>query len=910
MRKGRFSGLSDARRAAISPPALLDLLLFDFRAAEDEDDERVAAERARSLSISMPFLAASHALWAAVLVAGLLREGVPLDPLGLIAPLAAVLLVDLGLCLLLRGRVAGILRPHSSVRIAALGTVATAALWTLVIWSAAGAQSLLVKAAMIAGLAAAIPAFFDAQVLLILSCLATLAGLGLLRTSEPVFPIALPFTLFLSWLSLARARDLIMSAHRRLKLEWEAKKARRFVADYEESGRGWFWETNADGALIYVSDQVAGRLGADGGATLLGRPLDELLLVQTSDADELGRTLGFHLAARFPFADLIVRAPGAEEIWWSLSGSPNFDQYGRFLGFRGIGTNLSEQRRSEAETTKLARYDSLTGLPNRAMMRRTLDEALANAAERKRGCALMMIDLDRFKQVNDTLGHPMGDKLLKQVAERLKSVLGEEGQVGRLGGDEFEAILPGIEEEGRLGALAGRLIDEVSRSYSIDGHEIVIGASLGIAIARPGKSYAAALIKDADLALYASKDAGRGTYRFFAPEMQAEATERQILETDLKQALEGGQLKLLFQPQVNSVTEEVVAFEALLRWHHPTRGIIPPLTIVPLAEESGTMGRIGEWVLRNACEEAARWPHHLRVAVNLSPAQFADPGLPATVVGALAYAGLEAERLELEITEAVFLADSEATGAMLAKLRGIGVRLALDNFGTGHSGLGHLRNAPLDKIKIDRSYVRGAAAPGSRNGAIVRAIVVLAESLGMDTTAEGAETLEELALIRRLGCSQVQGFIFGRPMPAEEALALASESKPPAEVAGFSRPPRHRMIRMGRLQWDGKSLEVRLRNISAGGAMIECERPIPPDTKVTLDLAESGLLGAEVRWAQHGQVGLRFEDEFELRKLARPRREPQASTKMVTPDYLVPGRGRERPAPAPSPLAAKRRRTR
>jgi hypothetical protein len=225
---------------------------------------------------------------------------------------------------------------------------------------------------------------------------------------------------------------------------------------------------------------------------------------------------------------------------------------------------------------------------------------------------------------------------------------------------------------------------------------------------------------------------------------------------------------------------------------------------------------------------------------------------------------------------------------MLARLRAIGVRLALDNFGTGQAGLGHLRDAPLDKIKIDRSFVRGAAGSGSRNAAIVRAIVVLAETLGMDTTAEGAETMEELALIRRLGCSQVQGFIFGKPMPAAEALKLASQSMPPPEVAGFSRPPRHRLIRTGRLQWAGNMLEVRLRNISAGGAMIECERPIPPATRVKLDLAESGVLGAEVRWSQHGQVGLRFDDAFELRKLARARR-GAASGKMLTPKYLEPG---------------------
>jgi EAL domain-containing protein (putative c-di-GMP-specific phosphodiesterase class I) len=284
------------------------------------------------------------------------------------------------------------------------------------------------------------------------------------------------------------------------------------------------------------------------------------------------------------------------------------------------------------------------------------------------------------------------------------------------------------------------------------------------------------------------------------------------------------------------------------------------------------MPRIGDWVLRTACAEAAKWPGHIRVAVNLSPLQFTDPALAATVMGTLAASRLDPERLELEINEAVFLADGALTDTTLARLRGLGVRIALDNFGTGHSGLGHLRDAPLDKIKIDQSFVRGAADPGSRNGAIVRAIVVLAESLGMDTTAEGAETVEELALIRRLGCSQVQGFVFARPVPAAEALALATESRQSAEVVGFSRPPRHRLIRNGTLMWEGRALSVRLRNISAGGAMIECDRPLAPGTPVELDLDEAGSLAAEVRWCQQGQIGINFAEEFALGKLARTRR--------------------------------------
>jgi diguanylate cyclase (GGDEF)-like protein/PAS domain S-box-containing protein len=884
MRKGRFAGLSDKGQEAATPPELAELLLFDFTPAADEDDDRAARERARAVQLSLPLLAGSHALWSAVLVGGLATSGATSGLAGLAALLIVILLLDGSLWFGLKQRK---LRPYQAMRLSAVHGAATAGLWlasALVV--PPEAQTLLVKAALIAGTGSAIAVFFTVPLLMILAVSTTFLVATSLPSGEPVLAIGGAFGLFLLCLGVSRSRQFLFAARQRLALEWQAEKARRFVADFEASGRGWFWETNADGALTYVSEPLAAHLGL-AAAELIGRRFEEVLLLDSADGDDSRRTLGFHLSARFPFADAVVRAPTGDDVWWSLSGSPNFDGYGRFLGFRGLGSNLSEQRRSEAEASKLARYDSLTNLPNRAMMRTMLDQALANADARRRGCALMIIDLDRFKQVNDTLGHPVGDKLLKKVAARLTEVLGEDGQVGRLGGDEFEAILPGIEEESRLSELAGRLIEQVSRPYKIEGHEIRIGTSVGIAVAVPGKTIAEGLIKDADVALYAAKADGRGTFRFFAQEMHALATERQILETDLRYALANDQLTLVYQPIVDSVSEEVVAFEALLRWHHPARGLLPPTLVIPLAEETGLMPRIGDWVLRTACAEAAKWPRHIRVAVNLSPVQFADPALAATVTGTLAASQLDPERLELEINEAVFLADRKVTEATLTRLRGLGVRLALDNFGTGHSGLGHLRDAPLDKIKIDQSFVRGATAPGSRNGAIVRAIVVLAESLGMDTTAEGAETIEELSLIRRLGCSQVQGYIFARPMPADEALALATESRPSAEVIGFSRPPRHRLIRNGRLLWQGRTLPVRLRNISAGGAMIECDGALEPGTPVELDLAEAGTLPAEVRWCQQGQVGLHFGEEFALGKLARTQRKGGAP-QMVKARYVEP----------------------
>jgi diguanylate cyclase (GGDEF)-like protein len=887
MRRGRFASFSEGSDE-VAALSLRDLLLFDLLAPQSEEQAKIGVDRGRALAVSIPFLAGSHVLWSAVLLATLFFT--PAGSLLVAAPLAGILLLDIALWRAMRGGMA----PHRKMRCTALYIVAAAALFCAAV-SILGPQApLLARAILFASLGAGIAAFFLFPPLLILSCLAALAGVALIAGGSPPVAIAAVAALFFVGLCLSRARELVLAAEQRLAAEWEALKARRFVDQYEESGRGWFWETNAAGRVTYLSLALAERLG--GCDAVLGVMFEDLLLVDREEEEgDARRTLGFHLGARFPFADVIVRAPGSDQSWWSLSGTPNFDDYGRFLGFRGIGANLSEQLRSEAEQTKLASYDSLTGLPNRTMMRRMLDDALANAAERRRGCALLMIDLDRFKQVNDTLGHPVGDKLLKLVGTRMRDVIGADGQAGRLGGDEFEAILPGVDEEARLEEIAARLIAEVSRPYEIDGHKVEIGTSVGIAIASPGKAYASALIRDADLALYAAKAAGRGTYRFFAPEMHAVAAERQMLENDLRDALGKDQMRLVFQPIVDSVSEQIAAFEALLRWQHPTRGLLQPADFLHLAEECGLMPRLGAWVIRSACAEAAKWPDHVRVAVNLSPAQVADPGLPSVVTSALASSGIQPERLELEISEGAFPADGAGPAKMLSRLKTLGVRLALDNFGTGRSGLGHLRDAPLDKIKIDRSFVRGAEAKGSRNAAIIRAIVVLAESLGMDTTAEGAETLEELTLIRSLGCSQVQGFLFGKGVPAAEAAVLAAKSRPSTEAVGFTRPPRHRLLRNGLLEAGAEPLAVRLRNISEGGAMIESDRPLEPETPVLLDLEDAGRLEARVRWCQRGQIGLEFAQAFELRRLAPPK--PGAGgLKMLTPSYLTPRDDAPQPA--------------
>ncbi len=369
--------------------------------------------------------------------------------------------------------------------------------------------------------------------------------------------------------------------------------------------------------------------------------------------------------------------------------------------------------------------------------------------------------------------------------------------------------------------------------------------------------------------------------------MHSEAAERQLLENDLRQAVERGELSVHYQPIVRTAGEEVSGFESLVRWQHPTRGAISPAKFVPLAEEAGLIGKIGEWVLRTALEEAAHWPDHVRVAVNLSPLQFNDPQVVDMVARHLGETGVRAERLELEITEGVFLAEGDSTDETFARLKALGVRLALDDFGTGYSSLGYLKKAPFDKIKIDQSFVRGAAASTAknRNAAIIRAIVTLAETLDMDTCAEGVETHDDLQLIRELGVSMVQGFIFGQPTPAEEAREIANNST--IEAAGFAcaREPRHRLMRRALATIGGNAVELRLHNISSMGALAECEAPVAPGTEMAIDIIGVGPVRGIVRWAQAGKFGVQFDGQFDLSRLA-PKKEKGPATTMLRPWYV------------------------
>jgi diguanylate cyclase (GGDEF)-like protein len=440
------------------------------------------------------------------------------------------------------------------------------------------------------------------------------------------------------------------------------------------------------------------------------------------------------------------------------------------LGWVATHEDITEQRRSEVKIEYMAHHDSLTGLANRVLLNERLEHAIGRIS-REEMVAVHHLDLDQFKAVNDTFGHPVGDKLLKIVADRLRGLVRETDTIARMGGDEFVIVQPFITDPADATALAQRIIKLMSEPYDIDGHQAVIGASIGIAVGPGDGSSADKLLRNADLALYRAKGDGRGTFRFFEPAMDLQMQTRRIMEQDLRKALPAGEFELYYQPVVNLANNEISGFEALIRWNHPERGIVSPAAFIPLAEEIGFIVPMGEWVIRQACVTAARWPEHLRIAVNISAVQFRSPGLMQVIVGALAASGLDPTRLEIEITETVLLHNRDATLAVLHQLRALGIRIAMDDFGTGYSSLTYLQCFPFDKIKIDRSFVKDITEnSGSLN--IVRAVAALANGMGMTATAEGVETREQLEQITSEGCTEMQGFLFSQPIPAHEIERL------------------------------------------------------------------------------------------------------------------------------------------
>jgi diguanylate cyclase (GGDEF)-like protein len=544
----------------------------------------------------------------------------------------------------------------------------------------------------------------------------------------------------------------------------QSQSASLLLQEYEQRGVGWLWQIDCENRVTYISSRMNALLGKPAGQ-LLGYSLPALL----GGHAELGRVL----LEKKPFnaLEMELKTPRGSR-WISIAGDPIVDTAGRFEGFRGVGSDITEIRQTQERLTHLANVDVLSGLPNRGRVRQLLGEALRSATCGNVPCAIMFLDLDGFKPVNDTFGHPKGDAVLRAVAKRLVDEVGAEGHVGRMGGDEFAVVIVDAQSRRMVETLADRIITAIKEPYVVDQIEIRIGVSVGCAFGPIDGATVDDLILKADLALYQAKDAGRGCARYFSSELQSEQEDRIRLEADLRSAIASRQFHLAYQPLINAKTQRLIGFEALIRWNHPQRGFVPPNVFIPVAEETGLMVAIGDWVIDEACRAVASWPEPITVALNISPKQLVLPALPNTVSECLARYKLPGNRLELEVTEGVFLGDNGSTLDVLKRLRALGVGIALDDFGTGYSSIGYLNKAVFHKLKIDGSFVREA---GSRpeNVAIIQSIVQLAKSFRMSVTAEGVETAEDFERMRDLGCDTIQGYLFGRPLAYERANQMA-----------------------------------------------------------------------------------------------------------------------------------------
>jgi diguanylate cyclase (GGDEF)-like protein/PAS domain S-box-containing protein len=543
--------------------------------------------------------------------------------------------------------------------------------------------------------------------------------------------------------------------------------------DIAEAASDWIWETGPDLRLTFVSEHFSRATGLQA-HEVTGRPLHAILeLPPDPDQQERQRSI---LAAGRPFRDVLclLRTESPETRTLRVAGRPVHDAQGALLGYRGIATDITAEMAALDQVRFMAEHDALTGLPNRLVLRDRLEEMLLRLHRYGEASAVLCLDLDRFKEVNDSLGHAAGDQLLVACAQRLRACLRETDLVARLGGDEFAVLQTDVGQPADVNRLCERILAALAEPFQIEDTEVVISGSIGVALVPADGRDAAQLMQKADIALYRAKEDGRGRACFFETGMDERLRERKFLEASLRHALTSGQLEVHYQPQVDAGSAMITGVEALLRWRHPTRGLVPPAEFVPVAEEAGLIVPIGDWVLCTACSDAVRWPG-IRVSVNISPVQFRQRGLVQAVQQALALSGLEPWRLELEITEGLLIQNAAEALGILAQLKALGVAIAMDDFGTGYSSLSYLQKFPFDKIKIDRSFV-GRLDEDAGNAAIVRAIVGLGRSFGISICAEGVETEAQLEVLRREGCEQAQGYLFGRAMEVGAIDGLVREA--------------------------------------------------------------------------------------------------------------------------------------
>ena len=541
--------------------------------------------------------------------------------------------------------------------------------------------------------------------------------------------------------------------------------------DLSELAMDWFWEQDANFRFIEISK---GLLSTRSHSNFtLGKTRQELPIVGLSEADWEAHQIV--LDAHLPFKNFVyqLETQAGEIHWFSTSGIPLFED-GIFMGYRGAGTDITEQKKAEQKIQYLAFHDPLTGLPNRVLLEDRMQQAIAHSERNSCSLALLYLDLDNFKKINDSLGHTAGDSLLKEIALRLRECVRDSDTISRQGGDEFVLILNKLESAENCLPVVQKILSRLQDPIQADGHEIFTSASIGLAVYPEDGTDFDSLRKKADVAMYQSKESGRNTYRFFDESMNQEAGEHLMLRNGLRRGLERQEFELYYQPQIDLLTGQVFGAEALLRWHHPELGLVQPGKFIPVAEESGLIVPIGEWVIHEACRQAVAWRNEglpaLLIAVNLSAVQFKRGNVEQTVVDALAKTGHNPAHIELELTESILLQNVEQVLTNVKRLKLLGVHLSIDDFGTGYSSLSYLKRLDIDKLKIDQSFIRDLANDPD-DAAIVNAIVQMGHSLNLQVIAEGVEDENMVQLLRKFGCDQAQGYYFARPMPAADFAA-------------------------------------------------------------------------------------------------------------------------------------------
>ena len=718
----------------------------------------------------------------ALLIVYLLARQTPAVELTLwLVSLAFLLTYMIGHKHRLRGRVIHSL-PRSTINRAAYYSILFGIVWSFparFFFEHANQGQQLAMCSMTATMRAA-AAFIFSPIPAAAAAYVVIMGVGMTRMLTTTDSLAIAaigpiYTAAMLSLVLMNGRSFIQRACLDIALAEREETVSLLLREYESSDADWLWHTNSQLKFGNVSPRFARAIGRDT-AELEGLSLLDLFN-SAPDADPATRrsVAAAHLAVsrRDALSDVVIPlAVGDQVKCIELSGRPTFSRRGRFTGYQGVGSDVSADRLAAERIAHMARHDALTGLPNRVQLLESLDRAIASATRSGRDCAVLLLDLDRFKAINDSLGHIAGDHLLQQVARSFETVISEEMTAGRLGGDEFAIVVPEFESREELEQLCLGLVGTLQGPFHYQDQRLFVGASIGVALGPSDAGTVEDLIRNADLALYRAKDGSGNEIRFYESSLHVRAEERRRIELALRSAIDNGEMSLAYQPVVDAQSERICGFEALLRWHNQELGEISPAKFIPLAEETGVLGRIGEWVLRTACREAATWPDDIALAVNVSPRQLREPSFIVTLVSALTQAGLQPHRLELEVTESVFLELSGTTQKVLDQIQSLGVGLAMDDFGTGYSSLGYLRKAAFDTLKIDRSFVHAISERNPESLAIIRAVVALAGSLGMKTVAEGVATAEQRRLVQTLGCDRIQGYFYSYPVAAPEVRKL------------------------------------------------------------------------------------------------------------------------------------------